>query len=159
VEVHIPHGVVIALIISGAILIVVLLEVFVRWMMLRNRSLPLVSASESKATIELEPTSSKELLRKKSREPLSINLSTFEHGLLRVTMDDILKATNNFSEVHIIGHGGFGTVYEAAFPEGQRVAIKRLHGSYQFLGDRRFLAEMETIGKVKHHNLVPLVGY
>ncbi|CAD6251532.1 unnamed protein product [Miscanthus lutarioriparius] len=159
VEVHIPHGVVIALIISGAILIVVLLVVFVRWMMLRNRSLPLVSASESKATIELEPTSSKDLLRKKSREPLSINLSTFEHGLLRVTMDDILKGTNNFSEVHIIGHGGFGTVYEAAFPEGQRVAIKRLHGSYQFLGDRRFLAEMETIGKVKHHNLVPLVGY
>jgi len=157
VEVHIPHGVVIALIISGAILIVVLLVVFVTWMMLRNRSLPLVSASESKATIE--PTSSNELLGKKSREPLSINLSTFEHGLLRVTMDDILKATNNFSEVHIIGHGGFGTVYEAAFLEGQRVAIKRLHGSYQFLGDRQFLAEMETIGKVKHHNLVPLVGY
>ncbi|XP_023155950.1 leucine-rich repeat receptor protein kinase MSP1, partial [Zea mays] len=157
VEVHTPHGMVITMTICAAILIVVLLVVFVKWMVLRNSSLPLVSGLESKATIE--PASSKELLGKKSREPLSINLSTFEHALLRVTMDDILKATNNFSEVHIIGHGGFGTVYEAAFPEGQRVAVKRLHGSCQFLGDRQFLAEMETIGKVKHHNLVPLLGY
>ncbi|CAN6230703.1 unnamed protein product [Urochloa humidicola] len=74
-------------------------------------------------------------------------------------MDDILKATDNFNDVHIIGHGGFGTVYGAALPEGRKVAIKRLYGNQQFLGDRQFLAEMETIGKVKHHNLVPLLGY
>ena len=78
---------------------------------------------------------------------------------MRVTTDDILKATKNFSKEHIIGDGGFGTVYKAALPEGRRVAIKRLHGGHQFQGDREFLAEMETVGKVKHPNLVPLLGY
>ncbi|KAG0495729.1 hypothetical protein HPP92_000392 [Vanilla planifolia] len=39
------------------------------------------------------------------------------------------------------------------------VAIKRLNGGSHFQGDREFLAEMETIGKVKHGNLVPLLGY
>jgi len=129
---------------------VVLLVLFLRWKLLRNRPLPLVpvTASQSRVTIESS-----------SREPLSINLATFEHALLRFTIDDILKATDNFNAVHIIGHGGFGTVYGVALPEGQRVAIKRLYGSNQFLGDRQFLAEMETIGKVKHQNLVPLLGY
>jgi len=129
---------------------VVLLVLFLRWKLLRNRPLPLVpvTASQSRVTIESS-----------SREPLSINLVTFEHALLRFTIDDILKATDNFNAVHVIGHGGFGTVYGVALPEGQRVAIKRLYGSHQFLGDRQFLAEMETIGKVKHQNLVPLLGY
>ncbi|KAF0916510.1 hypothetical protein E2562_007588 [Oryza meyeriana var. granulata] len=136
---------------------IVLQEVFVLLMLVRSRSLALEPASKAKATVE--PTSSDELLGKKSREPLSINLATFEHALLRVTADDILKATENFSKVHIIGDGGFGTVYKAALPEGRRVAIKRLHGGHQFQGDREFLAEMETIGKVKHPNLVPLLGY
>ncbi|EEC72035.1 hypothetical protein OsI_04936 [Oryza sativa Indica Group] len=139
------------------IIVLVLLAVYLRRKLVRSRPLAFESASKAKATVE--PTSTDELLGKKSREPLSINLATFEHALLRVTADDILKATENFSKVHIIGDGGFGTVYKAALPEGRRVAIKRLHGGHQFQGDREFLAEMETIGKVKHPNLVPLLGY
>jgi Leucine-rich repeat (LRR) protein len=139
------------------IIALVLLVVYLKRKLLRSRPLALVPVSKAKATIE--PTSSDELLGKKFREPLSINLATFEHALLRVTADDIQKATENFSKVHIIGDGGFGTVYRAALPEGRRVAIKRLHGGHQFQGDREFLAEMETIGKVKHPNLVPLLGY
>jgi serine/threonine protein kinase len=129
--------------------------VYLRKKPLRSTSIVFVSASKANATIE--PTSCDELLGRKSREPLSINLATFQHSLLRVTTEDILKATKNFSKEHIIGDGGFGTVYRAALPEGRRVAIKRLHG--QFQGDREFLAEMETIGKVNHPNLVPLLGY
>jgi hypothetical protein len=137
--------------------VLVLLVLYLRRKLLRSRPLALLPVSKAKATIE--PTSSDELLGKKFQEPLSINLATFEHSLLRVTADDIQKATENFSMVHIIGDGGFGTVYRAALPEGRRVAVKRLHGGHQFQGDREFLAEMETIGKVKHPNLVPLFGY
>ncbi|KAL6616609.1 hypothetical protein ACP70R_038879 [Stipagrostis hirtigluma subsp. patula] len=154
---QVPRLVIICVITLAVIIVLVLLVVYLRWKPLRSRTLPLVPASKAKATVE--PTSSDELLGKKSREPLSINLATFEHALLRVTAADILKATENFSKVHIIGDGGFGTVYRAALPEGRRVAIKRLHGGHQFQGDREFLAEMETIGKVKHPNLVPLLGY
>uniref|UniRef100_M8BQ53 non-specific serine/threonine protein kinase n=1 Tax=Aegilops tauschii TaxID=37682 RepID=M8BQ53_AEGTA len=141
----------------AVIIVLVLLVFYLRHKLSRNSSLVIVPAGKAKATVE--PTSTDELLGRKSREPLSINLATFQHSLLRVTIDDILKATKNFSKEHIIGDGGFGTVYKAALPEGRRVAIKRLHDGHQFQGDREFLAEMETIGKVKHPNLVPLLGY
>jgi hypothetical protein len=108
----------------------------------------LVFVSASKANATIEPTSCGELLGRKSREPLGIKLATFQHSLLRVTTEDILKATKNFGKEHVIGDGVFGTVYRATLPEGRRVAIKRLHGGHQFQGDREFLAEMETIGKV-----------
>ncbi len=38
------------------------------------------------------------------------------------------------------------------------VAVKRLMGD-KTEGEREFLAEMETLGKVKHANIVQLLGY
>ncbi|KAK9289016.1 hypothetical protein L1049_017487 [Liquidambar formosana] len=107
-------------------------------------------------SVELDSTD--ELLCKKPKEPLSINIATFELSLLRLKPADILSATDNFSKTYIIGDGGFGTVYRALLPEGRTIAVKRLNGGHLH-GDREFLAEMETIGKVKHENLVPLLGY
>ncbi|MCI37921.1 serine/threonine-protein kinase BRI1-like 1-like, partial [Trifolium medium] len=42
--------------------------------------------------------------------------------------------------------------------DGSVVAIKKLI-RVTGQGDREFIAEMETIGKIKHRNLVPLLGY
>ncbi|EPS58736.1 hypothetical protein M569_16077, partial [Genlisea aurea] len=93
-----------------------------------------------------------------AREALSINLSTFEKPLRKLTFADLLEATNGFHHDFLIGSGGFGDVYKADLKDGSTVAIKKLiHVSTQ--GDREFTAEMETIGKVKHRNLVPLLGY
>uniref|UniRef100_A0A0A9ACU6 Protein kinase domain-containing protein n=1 Tax=Arundo donax TaxID=35708 RepID=A0A0A9ACU6_ARUDO len=128
-RVHPPHvtlrAVAICAIALIIVIVLVLLVVCARWKLLR-RSLALVPASQARANTE--PTSSDELLAKKSCEPLSINPATFEHAPLRVTLDDILKATDNFSAAHIIGHGGFGTVDRAALPEGRRVANLRSRG-------------------------------
>ncbi|GAB2254202.1 hypothetical protein Droror1_Dr00022011 [Drosera rotundifolia] len=93
-----------------------------------------------------------------NREALSINLATFEKPLRKLTFADLLKATNGFHNDSLIGSGGFGDVYKAQLKDGSIVAIKKLiHVSGQ--GDREFTAEMETIGKIKHRNLVPLLGY
>ncbi|KAM5577556.1 systemin receptor SR160 [Rosa sericea] len=93
-----------------------------------------------------------------AREALSINLSTFEKPLQKLTFADLLEATNGFHNDSLIGSGGFGDVYKAQLKDGSIVAIKKLiHISGQ--GDREFTAEMETIGKIKHRNLVPLLGY
>lgn len=127
----------------------------IRWSMLRQEAL-VKNPEKTMLTAPLEP--SDYYFSKKMKEPLSINVAMFERPLLRLSPSDILTATHNFNKTNIIGDGGFGTVYKAVLPEGRIVAVKRLsHGLGQ--GNREFLAEMETIGKVKHRNLVCLLGY
>ncbi|KAK9165728.1 hypothetical protein Scep_000919 [Stephania cephalantha] len=93
-----------------------------------------------------------------THEVLSINIATFEKPLQKLTIGDLWEATNGFHNDSLIGSGGFGDVYKAQLKDGTIVAVKKLiHISGQ--GDREFTAEMETIGKIKHRNLVPLLGY
>ncbi|KAI0530729.1 hypothetical protein KFK09_000277 [Dendrobium nobile] len=146
------------IIISVAFISVLIFFIIIKWRRHYQKNLALAPANKTKSSA-IEPASSEELLSKRLKEPVSINIATFEHALFRITLADIMKATNEFSKSHIIGDGGFGTVYKASLPENQVVAIKRLNSGRHFQGDREFLAEMETIGKVKHRNLVPLLGY
>jgi serine/threonine protein kinase len=97
---------------------------------------------------------------KGEEEPLSINVAMFAQPLVRLTLADLLLATDNFSKGNIIGDGGFGTVYKARLPDGRIVAIKKLgYGGSSQQGNREFVAEMETLGKLRHRNLVHLLGY
>jgi Leucine-rich repeat (LRR) protein len=75
-----------------------------------------------------------------------------------LTINDILKSTNNFDQANIIGCGGFGLVYKATLLDGSKLAIKRLSGDYGQM-EREFKAEVETLSKVQHQNLVLLQGY
>ncbi|XP_042496676.1 LOW QUALITY PROTEIN: serine/threonine-protein kinase BRI1-like 2 [Macadamia integrifolia] len=94
----------------------------------------------------------------KEKEPLSINVATFQRQLRKLKFSQLIEATNGFSAASLIGSGGFGEVFKAELKDGSSVAIKKLiRLSYQ--GDREFMAEMETLGKIKHRNLVPLLGY
>ncbi|KAJ0969017.1 hypothetical protein J5N97_021894 [Dioscorea zingiberensis] len=92
---------------------------------------------------------------------------TAEHGLVllfqhkdlkELNINAILKSTNNFDQANIIGCGGFGLVYKATLPNGRKVAIKRLSGDYGQI-DREFQAEVETLSRAQHRNLVLLQGY
>lgn len=40
-------------------------------------------------------------------------------------MEEILRATKNFSPVLKIGQGGFGTVFKGTLDDGTLVAVKR----------------------------------
>ncbi|WOH07536.1 hypothetical protein DCAR_0726968 [Daucus carota subsp. sativus] len=75
-----------------------------------------------------------------------------------LSLDDILKSTSSFNQANIIGCGGFGLVYKATLPDGTKVAIKRLSGDTGQM-DREFQAEVETLSRAQHPNLVHLLGY
>ncbi|XP_047156716.1 tyrosine-sulfated glycopeptide receptor 1-like [Vigna umbellata] len=75
-----------------------------------------------------------------------------------LTIFDILKATENFSQANIIGCGGFGLVYKATLPNGTTVAIKKLSGDLGLM-EREFKAEVEALSTAQHENLVALKGY
>ncbi|KAM7484752.1 hypothetical protein LguiA_000761 [Lonicera macranthoides] len=94
----------------------------------------------------------------KEKEPLSINVATFQRNLRKLKFSQLIEATNGFSADSLIGCGGFGEVFKATLKDGSSVAIKKLI-RLSCQGDREFMAEMETLGKINHRNLVPLLGY
>eukprot|EP00249_Psilotum_nudum_P012410 c23769_g1_i1 orf=398-1279(+) len=73
-------------------------------------------------------------------------------------MTDLMNATDNFDKARVIGDGGFGLVYEARLPDDRIFAVKKL-STDGLQGVREFQAEMETVGKIRHKNLVELVAY
>ncbi|KAL0443543.1 UNVERIFIED_CONTAM: Phytosulfokine receptor 2 [Sesamum latifolium] len=75
-----------------------------------------------------------------------------------LTVSDLLKSTNNFNQSNIVGCGGFGLVYKADLPDGTKAAIKRLSGDCGQM-EREFQAEVESLSRAQHKNLVSLQGY
>lgn len=74
------------------------------------------------------------------------------------TYEELAAATGGFSQVNLLGQGGFGYVHKGILPDGKQVAVKSLKsGSGQ--GEREFQAEVEIISRVHHRHLVSLVGY
>ncbi|MCL7026455.1 hypothetical protein MKW94_008663 [Papaver nudicaule] len=72
---------------------------------------------------------------------------------------DLEEATKGFSEEADIGRGGFGTVYEGVLPNSRlQVAIKKVSCDAR-QGSKQFMAEIVSIGKLRHRNLVQLYGY
>ncbi|GJT24313.1 jacalin-like lectin domain-containing protein [Tanacetum coccineum] len=83
---------------------------------------------------------------------------------LRIPLDDIKLATNNFANDNFIGQGGFGRVYKGQLKTssgeaGTLVAVKRLDKKITGQGRREFLMEIMMLASYKHNNLVSLVGF
>ncbi|KAJ4836759.1 hypothetical protein Tsubulata_031063, partial [Turnera subulata] len=73
----------------------------------------------------------------------------------RFTLSELEKATRGFGEE--IGRGAGGIVYKGILPDRRVAAIKRLNVAHQ--GEAEFQAEVSTIGKLNHMNLIDLWGY
>ncbi|XP_057949236.1 leucine-rich repeat receptor-like serine/threonine-protein kinase At1g17230 isoform X1 [Malania oleifera] len=76
------------------------------------------------------------------------------------TYQDLLEATGNFSESAVIGRGACGTVYKAVMASGEVIAIKKLKSRGEVASvDGSFRAEITTLGKIRHRNIVKLYGF
>ncbi|XP_018673595.2 L-type lectin-domain containing receptor kinase SIT2 [Musa acuminata AAA Group] len=82
-----------------------------------------------------------------------------EYGPHRFSYRDLFNATKGFHDKELLGIGGFGRVYRGVLPSSRsEIAVKRVsHGSRQ--GMREFIAEIVSIGRLRHRNLVQLLGY
>ncbi|KAF0908328.1 hypothetical protein E2562_024742 [Oryza meyeriana var. granulata] len=82
-----------------------------------------------------------------------------EFGPHRFSYKDLYGATEGFKDKHLLGVGGFGKVYKGVLPVSkQEVAVKCVsHESSQ--GTKEFVAEIVSIGQLRHRNLVQLLGY
>ncbi|KAF7130318.1 hypothetical protein RHSIM_Rhsim10G0054100 [Rhododendron simsii] len=77
---------------------------------------------------------------------------------VRLTFEDVVRATGSFNASNCIGSGGYSAIYKAEISPGDLVAIKRL-AIRRFEGVQRFDAEIKTLGRLRHPNLVTLIGY
>ncbi|GER26655.1 lectin protein kinase [Striga asiatica] len=73
---------------------------------------------------------------------------------------DLHRATGGFKESAKIGSGGFGCVYKGVLPStGCQVAVKRIKSNNRIQGMREFAAEIESLGRLRHKNLINLQGW
>ncbi|KAJ6832987.1 L-type lectin-domain containing receptor kinase IV.1-like [Iris pallida] len=82
-----------------------------------------------------------------------------EYGPHRFKYKDLFQATKGFKEKELLGVGGFGRVYRGVLSASNtEIAVKRVsHESGQ--GIKEFIAEILSIGQLRHRNIVQLLGY
>ncbi|KAF7827758.1 receptor protein kinase-like protein ZAR1 [Senna tora] len=75
------------------------------------------------------------------------------NGFVGFDLDELLKAS-----AFVLGKSGIGIVYKVVFEDGLTLAVRRLEeGGSQRL--KEFQNEVETIGKMRHPNVVTLRAY
>ncbi|KAM0973922.1 hypothetical protein ACFX2I_017051 [Malus domestica] len=76
------------------------------------------------------------------------------------TYKQLLVATQNFSKENLLGAGAFGVVYKGILSSHppKTVAVKKISATSK-KGEREYLAEICTIGRLRHKNIVQLQGW
>ncbi|KAI4327442.1 hypothetical protein L6164_019902 [Bauhinia variegata] len=74
------------------------------------------------------------------------------------TLRELEDSTNGFADENVIGEGGYGIVYHGILADNSHVAIKNLLNN-RGQAEKEFKVEVEAIGRVRHKNLVRLLGY
>ncbi|KAM3214767.1 hypothetical protein ACQJBY_066993 [Aegilops geniculata] len=86
-------------------------------------------------------------------------------GPRRYTYHELVAATKHFAEEEKLGRGGFGSVYRGhltlttAATDRRAVAVKMLSAESSVQGRKEFEAEVRIISRLKHRNLVQLLGW
>ncbi|XP_057819604.1 L-type lectin-domain containing receptor kinase SIT2 [Cryptomeria japonica] len=77
----------------------------------------------------------------------------------RFKYKDLHIATKGFREEWLLGSGGFGRVYRGVLPtNGLQVAVKCIHRQTDD-GVKEFVAEISSLGRLQHRNLVQIRGF
>lgn len=76
----------------------------------------------------------------------------------RFSNEELSEATDGFSKDQLLGFGGFGKVYKGTLSNATEIAVKCVnHDSKQ--GLREFMAEIASMGRLQHKNLVQMRGW
>ncbi|XVE66647.1 hypothetical protein DITRI_Ditri08aG0095200 [Diplodiscus trichospermus] len=79
--------------------------------------------------------------------------------IMSLSMALDLRATNNFAEEGKLGQEGFGAVYRGFLSSlNLSIAVKRV-SKMSRQGKKEYIAEVKIISKLRHKNLVQLIGW
>lgn len=102
----------------------------------------------------------RQVIEKSGFLPTSFPYEMTSFHRLSFGQDEIVRA---LIDKNIVGCGGSGTVYKIELNDGQLFAVKKLWGcktkdpsSDQLLLDKELKAEVDTLGNIRHKNIVKL---
>ncbi|XP_034605288.1 L-type lectin-domain containing receptor kinase IX.2 [Setaria viridis] len=103
---------------------------------------------------------------KEERDEFARTMQRLPGVPIQIEFADIRMATNNFHDTAKLGKGGFGSVYGCTLPatatrteQAMEVAVKKFTGEVKERRYEDFLAEVSIINRLRHKNIVPLVGW
>lgn len=76
-----------------------------------------------------------------------------------ITFEEIISATNNFSDSHRVAEVDFGTAYHGFLEGRYHVIVKRLGMKTCPALRMRFANEFKNMGRLRHRNLIQLRGW
>ncbi|XP_044509613.1 probable L-type lectin-domain containing receptor kinase S.5 [Mangifera indica] len=98
-----------------------------------------------------------ELEELKDAEGIESHINDFTMAPKKFKLRELKKATGRFSPKNKLGKGGFGTVYKGTW-KNREIAVKRVSETSRH-GKQEFIAEVTTIGSLRHRSLVKLIGW
>ncbi|CAN6694914.1 unnamed protein product [Malus baccata var. baccata] len=99
------------------------------------------------------------LILRKKRNVKVVRETASLHQVLwrRVSRLELIRATNGFHESHLLGTGGFGSVYRGTLSDGIDIAVKvfnlQLEGAF-----KSFDKECEMLSNIRHRNLIKIIS-
>ncbi|XP_078174998.1 PTI1-like tyrosine-protein kinase At3g15890 isoform X2 [Carex rostrata] len=134
---------------AGNQLVSVAKKVLECWLLTKHRggvaTLETTNAMENKGITVIQPTLTK-----------NENV-IFGFPKIGFTYEELIIASDGFSDYNFIGKGGFGSVYKGKLEDGREVAIKQLSVESRW-GARDFIVEVDVLSRVHHRHLVQLIG-
>ncbi|MCO5548482.1 hypothetical protein L7F22_001941 [Adiantum nelumboides] len=83
-----------------------------------------------------------------------------ESFLQQFSYAELYQATYHFDSSNVTGHGATGPVFKATLADGRVAAIKVFANTNRdLLGDQVITIEIKVLGRLRHRNLVPLLGF
>ncbi|KAL2336996.1 hypothetical protein Fmac_011442 [Flemingia macrophylla] len=79
----------------------------------------------------------------------------------KMVYENIIEATKEFDDKHLIGVGGQGSVYKAELNTGPIVAVKKFHliQNEEIYNVKAFTSEIQALTEIRHRNIVKLYGF
>ena len=109
------------------------------------------SAPQVEAAVDEEAGLEKQTVERFIEHMLEEKPARFSSQLLEIF-------TSNYSTK--LGEGAYGAVYKGHFPDGKPLAVKLLNNyGIDKRIEEQFMAEVNTIGRTYHRNLVRLYGF
>ncbi|KAD2393616.1 hypothetical protein R6Q59_012093 [Mikania micrantha] len=128
------------LILAASLIVLILMVLIMGYFYLRNRRSQVVASIRSPSCSETE------------------RLVIYKDTGVLLTFNTVIQATGNFSARNCIGSGGFGSTYRVDISPGATVAVKRLTVD-MCQGVPQFNAEIRSLQRIEHPNLITLIGY